>query len=214
MQIKNYLVHIPKKYNHNSPLIILLHGYGSNEYDLFSLKEKFPNSMLVISVQGPIMLGYQSFAWYEFNLLNKIYNNVKQAQSSNLLIIKLIDNLTKKYTFNKNNIWICGFSQGAILAYSLLFNYTNFFKKGILLSGYLELDIINKLKKNDIKYKNMNLFISHGIKDNIIPIIWARKSYVRLKKLNIEITYKEYPGGHTLDKKNYIDMINWIYQKI
>lgn len=211
MKIKNYLIHIPKKTNYNTNMIILLHGYGSNEFDLFYLKKEFPNSMLIVSIQGPISLGPQSFAWYEFDLINKI-NNIKQAQSSRLLIMKLIDSLSKKYIFNINNIWLCGFSQGAILAYSLLINYPDFFKKGVLLSGYLEFDIIGKIKKNS-KYKNLELFISHGIEDNIIPITWVRESYKILKKLNIKITYQEYSSGHILNNKNHTDMINWIQQK-
>lgn len=104
MKIKNYVIHIPQQYNHNTILIILLHGYGSNEYDLFSLKKEFPNSMLVVSIQGPIFLENNHFGWYEFDLLNNKNSNIEQAKYSKLLIIQLINQLSKKYFFNQNNI--------------------------------------------------------------------------------------------------------------
>ena len=59
-----YLVRQPKTKAENPPLIILLHGYGSNEEDLFSFAEELPDSMLVISVRAPLSIGFGSYAWY------------------------------------------------------------------------------------------------------------------------------------------------------
>lgn len=49
----------------NSPLIILIHGYGSNERDLFSLIDYFPNDTYVVSLRAPIKLFNDSYAWYD-----------------------------------------------------------------------------------------------------------------------------------------------------
>ena len=38
-----YIVREPKIASQNPPLLILLHGYGSNEHDLFSFAEELPD---------------------------------------------------------------------------------------------------------------------------------------------------------------------------
>ena len=48
-----------------SPLIILIHGYGSNEKDLFSLIDYLPKEAYIISLRGPIELFNNSYAWYD-----------------------------------------------------------------------------------------------------------------------------------------------------
>lgn len=44
------------------PLLILLHGYGSNEQDLFSLASQLPDSFTIVSVRAPQNLGKNSYA--------------------------------------------------------------------------------------------------------------------------------------------------------
>ncbi|WP_246835824.1 hypothetical protein [Leptospira meyeri] len=50
-----YLVRKPKVSIENPPLLLLLHGVGSNEEDLFSLSNYLPESLLVVSVRGPLI---------------------------------------------------------------------------------------------------------------------------------------------------------------
>ncbi|MCB9165813.1 MAG: hypothetical protein H6592_15485 [Flavobacteriales bacterium] len=40
-----------------APLLVLLHGYGSNEHDLFALADRIPAAWMVVSVRGPLTLG-------------------------------------------------------------------------------------------------------------------------------------------------------------
>ena len=44
--------------NTNNKLILLLHGYGSNENDLFSFKRFIPKSFNIYSLRAPISIGY------------------------------------------------------------------------------------------------------------------------------------------------------------
>ena len=50
-----------------APLLVLLHGYGSNEADLFSFAAELPKSLHIVSLQAPHELGYNSYAWYSIN---------------------------------------------------------------------------------------------------------------------------------------------------
>ena len=59
----HYLVKHPKVENEKTPLIILLHGVGSNEKDLFSFANQLPEKYLVISARAPHVLGQDSYGW-------------------------------------------------------------------------------------------------------------------------------------------------------
>ena len=51
----------------NAPLLIMLHGYGSDENDLFSFARELPKELFIISIQAPYLLKPQGYAWYAIN---------------------------------------------------------------------------------------------------------------------------------------------------
>ncbi len=51
-------------------LVIMLHGLGSNEDDMFGLAAYLPKEMIVISARAPITLAGRSFAWYKVDRSN------------------------------------------------------------------------------------------------------------------------------------------------
>jgi len=50
--------------NGKSPLILMIHGYGSNEQDLFSFSRAIPENFTIISLRGDIEFQYNEYAWY------------------------------------------------------------------------------------------------------------------------------------------------------
>ncbi len=48
----------------NAPTLIMLHGYGSDENDLFSFASELPEELLIISARAPYNLNPQGHAWY------------------------------------------------------------------------------------------------------------------------------------------------------
>ena len=65
-----YIIRKPTKESENPPLLILLHGYGSNERDLFSFAEELPEELLIVSAQAPYEMGHGGYAWYAINFDN------------------------------------------------------------------------------------------------------------------------------------------------
>jgi phospholipase/carboxylesterase len=60
------------------------------------------------------------------------------------------------------------------------------------------------------KIKNLNVFVSHGTNDNIIPVNEARASVAYLKTLGITPLFKEYPEVHTISNAMFADMLLWL----
>lgn len=202
------------KENNNSSkssLFLMIHGYGSNEKDLFALAKDIPENFCVISIQGIYILNEDKYFWYDIDFSNEEkFVHVLQAKKTIKKINFFISEVINKYELNNNDIWLCGFSQGSILSYAIGLNNLNI-KKVIILSGYLENKI---LKENKVLNKNLDFFISHGIYDTIIPISWVKKSLNFLKEKGIfSFFFKEYNSGHYLCNSNYKDLINWIKEK-
>lgn len=190
------------------PCIILLHGYGSNEDDLFSLAEYFPNDYAIISLRAPITLSMGGYAWSNIN--SNLVNDqtiLLEAKNSLKLIYDSIQILINKYNINKNDISLIGFSQGCILSWALLINYPEIIRRAVTLSGYIIPELINLPID---KIFNLLVFNSHGILDQMIPISKARDSINLIKKNNPNILYKEYDQGHGINQENLNDLLKWI----
>lgn len=201
----------PKVKLEKNPLLLLLHGYGSNEADLFSFAEELPDNYYIISARAPYDMQYGSYAWYAINFdadQNKFSDN-EQAKTSRDLIATFIDELIQTYPIDANNVSLIGFSQGSILSYAVALSYPEKVQKVVAMSGYLNLDIVTEdYLKNT--FNNLKIFASHGTVDQVIPVEWARKTPAILENLGIAVTYKEYPVGHGVAPQNFYDFKNWL----
>ena len=210
----NYLVRKPKIAIKKPPLLIMLHGYGSNESDLFSFAEHLPDNYLIISPRAPLTLGYGSYAWYtiNFDAKNGNYSNISEALEAINKILNFVDELKTSFSFNTASITLLGFSQGSILSYSLALSHPITFNNIVALSGYIKHELY---KINDKKsLKKLDIFMSHGIQDQVIPLLWAEKSVQFLSDLNIKHQFKTYPTGHNVTPQNFYDFNQWLLNKL
>ena len=195
----------------NAPAIILLHGYGSDENDLFSFAPELPETHHIISLKAPLPLKPYGNAWYNiyFEAGNGKFNDVPEAIAARDIIVECIDACIEKYMINPENITLLGFSQGTILSFAVALSYPEKIKNIIGLSGYISNDmLLEGYEKND--YSHLNVYTSHGTVDQVIPIAWAKKTKPFLKKLGIDCTYSEFPVGHGVAPQNFYEFKNWL----
>ena len=207
----HYLIQEPKVKHDKNPLLLLLHGYGSNEEDLFSFASELPNDSYVISVRAPYDLQPYGHAWYAIHFdadENKFSDNV-QAKQSVELIAGFIDEILKQYPIDAKNVTLIGFSQGAILSYATALTYPEKVSKVVALSGYFNQEIMPEVIDTKA-ISHLKFFISHGSVDQVIPVEWARKAKPALENLGLEVEYQEYPVGHGVAPQNFFDFKNWL----
>ena len=207
----HYLIQEPAIKLEKNPLIVLLHGYGSNEEDLFSFAPELPKEYYVISVRAPFDLQPYGHAWYaiHFDADENKFSDNDEAKESVQLIANFIDEMVKEYPIDTANINLIGFSQGAILSYATALTFPEKIAKVIALSGYLNLDIVpENIDKKAISH--LKFFVSHGTVDQVIPVDWARKAKPALENLGLEVTYNEYPIGHGVAPQNFYDFKHWL----
>jgi len=201
----------PKTNQSKPPLLIMLHGYGSNEEDLFSFAEELPDELLIISARAPLSLGFGSYAWYtiHFEAGSDKFSDIPEAKSALELIDTFLSEIIEAFDVDENNIFLLGFSQGTILSSAYALNHPQKIQHVIALSGYINDELIQKPLEKEA-FKHLDFFVSHGAVDQVIPVDWARKTPGYLNNLKIENSYKEYPVGHGVAPQNFYDLHAWI----
>ena len=199
----------------HAPLLIMLHGYGSDENDLFSFATELPEELFIISAKAPYQLQPYGNAWYaiNFDADKGKWSDNKQAKQSVEIISTFIDEVVQSYPVNKNNVTLLGFSQGTILSYAVALSYPDKVNNIIALSGYINKDILPEdIESKD--YSNLDFYCSHGGVDQVIPVDWARQTPPFLSNLNIKHQYSEFPVGHGVAPQNFYEFKNWLLQRI
>ena len=205
----------PSLIKKNAPLLVLLHGYGSDESDLFSFAEELPNELFIISLRAPHKLQPYGNAWYAINFdaqQNK-WNDIEQAQEAMKIIVSCIEQACTQYDLDKNNVSLLGFSQGCILSMALAINHPELIKNVIGLSGYVCEEFIeeDRTKKD---FSHLDFYCSHGSSDQVIPVDWARETPNFLTEKGIKHKYSEFPVGHGVAPQNFFEFRKWLIERV
>ncbi len=205
-----YLVREPENITPNTNILFMLHGYGSNEEDLFSFRETLPKDWIIVSFRAPRNTEFDGYSWYDINFNNPDeFVDVAQAEESLEALLQSIMRLTNHYGLTENETHLCGFSQGGILSYALALRYPELFSKVACMSAYPEKKLLTNIEKNKKKLEKLRFFISHGSDDAVIPLEWGRKAADLLYDLSCFFSFREYMNGHGVNQKNYMDLMDF-----
>ncbi len=207
-EAKSNLTYIVKKVANAKNLVVLIHGYGSNEKDLFSFSNRFPQTT-VVCVRGPITMSTNAYSWYdiEFKSDGNHRRNLNQALQSESMLLQFISAIENK--FKPDKIIVGGFSQGAIMSAQIALIRPETVDGIICISGML---LAKETKTNSElteKYKKVKAFYGHGTQDQVLSIEKGRKCSAELKKSGIEVTTKEYPIKHKISPQELKDIEVW-----
>lgn len=191
------------------PAILLLHGYGSNADDLFTFADYLPEQYTIISLEAPLANPYGGKAWYSINFdadQNK-WSDLEEAKKSLDKLVYQWDYFLTAYNLNSKDISLMGFSQGAILSWSLLLDHPEKFRRAVCMSGCVNSELLQHPLE---AYHNVLAFASHGTQDATVPFAWAASSVKTLQKNNTGVTFNTYPEGHNVSPENFRDLLNWL----
>lgn len=192
----------------NAPLLVMLHGYSSNEADLFSFASLIPSDYHVVSLQAPLSLGI-GYAWFPIHFEENMerWTSPQEAQKAIEYVNSFLTYYTEKYDVNNSNITLLGFSQGAMLSYSV--GLTNINVSAIAaLSGYLDPRVVSFVNVKKA------IYVSHGIQDMVVPYAWAEQSVSVLKKNGYQPTFLSYQQGHGVNQDNLTSLIQWLQRQL
>ena len=188
--------------------LLLIHGYGANEHDLFGLAPYIPAEWGILSLCAPIDLPWGGYAWYHISMEGGgLRQDISSAVESQKRIVEALDELREGVDPEK--LVYLGFSQGAILGWSIGLEYPQKIDGLAALSGFWNKDILQE--KADFEGLGRKaIFMSHGTMDEVIDIRLPRASQEELASNGLQVQLREYPQGHGIGPQNLEDLLQWL----
>ncbi len=215
MTLKSRCKEPAKTTDEKPPLLILLHGIGADENDLFGLAPFLDECFFIASVQAPFTLPYGGYAWFELILEpNKPMGyNAKQFEQSRQMIFEFIDEIIAEHELDADRVYLCGFSQGSMMSVSCLLQNPKKFAGVVAMSGRAIAKMIPANSNLD-DFKDFPILVTHGIYDPVLPIENGRATKEILSRLPVELEYKEYPMAHEISQESLRDVNDWLRLQI
>jgi phospholipase/carboxylesterase len=194
----------------NRPLVIFLHGSGSNEQDLFDLKDELPGHYNYLSVRAPKTMEPGRYQWFAKKGDGAYDGDTSDLKASGQMLLDFIEKARAKYPTDASNVYLVGFSQGAMMSYEVALRHPEAVG-GIAAMGGRVLSVLQaELTPNESR-RALAVFIGHGTVDPIIPYHDGVEANTLLKTLALEPEFHAYPGvGHNISALEVQDLRAWL----
>jgi len=190
--------------------MILLHGYGADEYDLMGLTPYFDANLQILSIRGPGTVMYGGASWFDIDLHadGSLEFNIEQAMESTSGIIQLINKLMSEGMIGQKFI-MAGFSQGATISQLVTLKQPEIIKALLIMSGRLTGEA-EELVDDPERWKDLPVFAGHGTHDNVIPVEYGRQLVSFWRRLPVVLRHHEYPMGHEISQDELGHIQGWL----
>ncbi len=194
----------------NQPLVIFLHGYGSNEQDLFGIKDDLPATYTYLSVRAPMTMEQGSYQWFRKKGEGAYNGETDDLKTSSQVLLDFIAQAAKKYHTQPEKVILVGFSQGAIMSYEVALRHPEAVGGIAALSGRV-LPVLKSALKPDEKRQTLAIFIGHGKQDNRLPYKDGTDANILLQSLSLTPEFHGYEGlGHNISAAEIEDLNAWL----
>lgn len=196
------------------PLLLLLHGYGANETDLFSVAPYLDERFQVVSCRAPITLGRMSHAWFKLGFTPQgITIDAAEVETSRQALQRFIPEVVAAYQCDPAAVYLAGFSQGAMMGLAVALTTAGIAAGVVAMSGRLLPQTLAQITDKEALL-GLPIFVAHGTRDNVVPIQHGRETRTLLTQLPVDLTYREYEMGHEVSLDSLRDTTRWLTQQL
>ncbi|MGA2543209.1 MAG: alpha/beta fold hydrolase [Verrucomicrobiota bacterium] len=168
-------------------LMIVLHGLGDSMEGWLWLPGALELpwlNFLLVNAPNPY---YGGWAWYDID-------SGAGVAASRELLFQLLDGL-KDYPADQ--IVLCGFSQGCLMAVEVGARYPRRLAGIVGISGYVH-EPEELLRELSPVARQQRFLLTHGTHDPMLPIQMTRRQVSLLQKGGLKIDWREFVKGHTV----------------
>ena len=187
-------------------MLVLFHGRGVDERDLFPLLDELDprRRLLGVTPRGPLALPPGGNHWYAFQEVG--YPDPVTFLETYAAVSEWLDG------FDFEHVVLGGFSQGAVMTYALGLGEGRPRPAALVaLSGFMptvpgfELNLEPPLPP---------AAIGHGTHDPVISVEFSRQARQLLEAAGGEVLYREYPLPHAVDPGFLVELAPWLAGKL
>ena len=209
-----YIKQSPRVPSKRPPLLVLLHGLGSNERDLFSFAPQLDPRYLIISVRAPLAYSFGGYAWFNIDLNGTMPQaNVKQLEEARQQFSAFLDEIIEEFHPHSDHIYLAGFSQGAIMSYATALAEPNKLTGLLAMSGYILRETVPQTPITS-DHRRLKILATHGEYDRVLPVFLGRNAADFMKENQFDYQYKEYPMAHEVNQACFADIKHWLDERV
>lgn len=184
-------------------LLIVLHGLGDSSAGFHWLQDELDIdslNYLLLNAPDPYYSGY---SWYDIN------DPLPGILRSRKLLTSVLEQ-TERAGYPPEQTFLFGFSQGCLMTLEFGSRYRSALAGYVGISGYCySPDAI--LKEMNPAVNNGNWLVTHGTKDDLLPVEMTRAQIRKLNDSGFKIDYREYPKTHTIDpQREFGEIRSWL----
>ena len=182
------------------PLLVLLHGYGSHEGDLFGLAPHLPLDPVIASLRAPLRAG-PGYAWYELNGATN-ESRSEGADAAARGVLHWLDGV------QATSVGVLGFSQGGAMGIHLMRHAPERFAFAVSLAGF----VVPGAAPADERLADLAppVFWGRGTHDDVIPPSFVEATQ-RWLPHHVSLTERIYEGlGHSVSESELADVLTFL----
>ena len=194
-------------------LLVLMHGVGSNEQDLFGLAPYIPETFHVVSLRAPYRMGPNANAWFEFGVNPDGSRTIDEEQeiASRALVVQTVEALARQLNVPASRVIVGGFSQGGIMSLSVLLTKPDLVAGAMALHSRLLPEVLSQIAPASA-FAGKQLWVSQGLQDNVIPVANGHFIVKQVEPLGLNLTYREFEGAHEIRPQELTALVAWLQQ--
>lgn len=183
-------------------LVVLLHGHGVDERDLFALADLFPRAVTVAAPRGFIAADGGGYRWYA-------HHDVGRPVAASLADgVARLETWLGAQAGDAGGVWLVGFSGGALMAGALLLSAPARYAGAALLHGTLPFDAGIPLDAG--RLAGCEVFYGYGEADDVIPRALVERSRTYLRdESGAHVQIHGYRAGHGIPPAEERDLARW-----
>jgi phospholipase/carboxylesterase len=174
-----------------------MHGRGADEHDLAPLLEALDpdGTLLGLLPRGPLSLPPGGRHWY---VLREVGSPDRETFLQTFALLSgWLDGVLKENGVGADRLVLGGFSQGAVMAYSLGLAAERVRPAAIIaFSGFIPR--VEGFELDPEGRRGLPVSISHGSFDPVISVEFAREARARLEAGGLSVSYREDPVAHAI----------------
>lgn len=183
------------------PLLLVMHGYGSHEGDLFSLAPHLPLEPVIAALRAPLSVG-DGWAW--FPIIDPGSPDDAAVDAAVAAVLAWLDALPQQ----PSSVGLLGFSQGGAMALQLMRAAPDRFTFAVNLSGF----IAGGPQTDDavLAEQPLPVFWGRGTADGVIPASAVERTQAWLPS-HSTLTERIYEGlPHSISQAELGDVVNFL----
>lgn len=187
----------PEAERAGSPLLVMMHGYGTDESRMVDLFDGLPSAFSCAALRGPKVIG-DHYGWFLLDYF--LTHDFADVVSSTNAVFNWIESVKAQHS----SVSLLGYSQGMAMASTLLRLRPAQFRAVVGLSGFvLENELLAMSESFDVRPP----FFWGRDKEDMVINDAATEHTEKWLQQHTQLTARSYPGmGHRISREELVDV--------